>query len=231
MTSLQAALSTCLLAGLTAGLASPANANIVLSQVILDLTPGASTAQDIEVWNNGPDRSYIVAQPEEVLSPGQPDEHRTTKTDPAVLGLLVTPQRMILEPGQRRLVRIAAVGKRGVQDRIYRVAIKPVAGDVAAGTTALKVLVGYDVLVIYRPDVLRSDVTAERSNGEITFRNDGNTNVEMFAGRQCDALNKSCRDLPAARLYSGARWKVRIDRDTPVQYRIATASQTISKSF
>lgn len=231
MTPSRVTISTFLLLGLVAGAPSPAHANIVLSQVILDLTPGTGTAQDIEVWNDGSDRSYVVAQPEEVLSPGQPDEHRVTKADPAASGLLVTPQRMILEPGQRRLVRIAAVSARGAQDRIYRVAIKPVAGDVAAGTTALKVLVGYDVLVIYRPNEMRSQVTAERSKEAITFRNDGNTNVEMFAGRQCDPSGSNCKNLPAARLYAGARWAVRIDRDTPVQYRIATASQSIIKSF
>ena len=139
------------LVALFLGASAPAGANIVLSQVILDLVPGTPTAQDIEVWNNSSDRSYVIAEPTEVIAPGQPDERREANPNPEISGLLVTPQRMILEPGQRRLIRVSAVAPRRAQDRIYRVAIKPVAGDITASETALKLLIGYDVLVIYRP--------------------------------------------------------------------------------
>jgi len=212
-------------------LAAPAHASLVLSQVILDLKPGAPVAQDIEVWNNGTERSYVVAEPEEVVSPGLPGEHRTANPDPAVSGLLVTPQRMILEPGQRRLVRMAAVAPRAARDRIYRVAIKPVAGDVSATASALKLLVGYDVLVIYRPDKPVSDVTASRGADGIVFENIGNTNVEMFEGRQCDAAGKICKDLPANRLYPGMRWTVPTAPGATVSYRMTTAGETVSKTF
>jgi len=212
-------------------LAGPGQANLVLSQVILDMTPDAATAQDIEIWNNGSDRSYVVAEPAEIVAAGQAGEQRISNPDPAVTGLLVTPQRMILEPGQRRLVRIAAVAPRAAQDRVYRVAIKPVAGDVSASATALKLLIGYDVLVIYRPEKMEGRVTATRGPDAITFRNAGSTNVEMFEGRQCDADGKACKDLPANRLYAGAEWRVPIDRQTPVQYRIATAGQSRVETF
>lgn len=212
-------------------LAGPADANLVLSQVILDLTPGTPAAQDIEVWNNGTDRSYVVAEPAEVILPGQPGEHRVANPDPAVSGLLVTPQRMILEPGQRRLVRIAAVLPRGDAERVYRIEVKPVAGEVTAGATALKVMVGYDVLVIFRPQTLRGDIVATRAGTTVTFRNTGNTNVEMFEGKQCDAAGKACKDLPANRVYPGMQWNVPIDPARPVQYRIATGTQSVVKTF
>lgn len=220
-----------LLAALAMSAAQDARANLVLSQVILDLTPGTPVAQDIEVWNNSSDRSYVVAEPVEVVAPGMPEEHRVAQPDPGVSGLLVTPQRMILEPGQRRLIRVAAVLPRGARDRIYRVAVKPVAGDVTASNTALKVMVGYDVLVIYRPEKLDGTVSAERQGGNIVFRNSGNTNVEMFEGRQCDSAGKSCRDLPANRLYPGAQWQVGIDPSRPVEYRIATAGKSAISIF
>lgn len=208
-----------------------AQANIALSQVIIDLKPGDAPTQDIEVWNNSPERSYVVAEPAEVISPGAADEHRIAHPDPAQLGILVTPQRLILEPGQKRLIRISAVVPRGDRDRIYRVAVKPVAGDVTATNTALKLLIGYDVLVIYRPEAMRSDVTAERSASTITFTNGGNTNVEMFEGRQCDAAGANCKALPATRLYPGGRWQVPIDGLLPVQYRVATADQSTVKTY
>ena len=231
MTDIRTLLPRILLAFLAITAAPHAHANLVLSQVILDLTPGTPQAQDLEVWNNSKDRSYVVAEPVEVVAPGTAQEERVGQPDPGVLGLLVTPQRMILEPGQRRLVRIAAVRARGARDRIYRVAIKPVAGDVTASNTALKVMVGYDVLVIYRPEMLDGSVVAERAGPTITFRNTGNTNVEMFEGKQCDAAGNMCRTLPANRLYSGAPWQVAVDPDRPVEYRIATAGKSEVRKF
>jgi P pilus assembly chaperone PapD len=222
---------TYLLSALLIGASVPAGANIVLSQVILDLVPGAPTAQDIEVWNNGAERSYVIAEPAEVIAPGQAEERRETNPNPEISGILVTPQRMILEPGQRRLIRVSAVAPRLAQDRIYRVAVKPVAGDVTASATALKLLIGYDVLVIYRPEKMQGKVSATRSPGFITFRNDGNTNVEMFEGEQCEVAGKACKSLPANRLYPGMNWRVPIGLATPVKYRIATAGQSVVQNF
>jgi len=212
-------------------LAQPALADMVLDKVILDFTPDAPARDDIEVWNSGTERLYVMVEPHEVIAPGQADEHRISDPDPAKLGLLVTPQRLILEPGERRLVRIAAIVPRGSRDRIYRVTIKPVVGDVSAAQTAIKVMVGYDTLVIYRPAAALGTVTATRTGKTIAFANDGNSNVEMYQGRQCDAAAKDCRDLPARRLYAGARWEQLLDRDTPVEYRVATGRTSVVKRF
>ncbi len=212
-------------------LGTQAQAGIVLSQVIVDLKPADPPTQDIEVWNSGTERSYVVAEPAEVIAPGQGDEHRVSNPDPSVSGLLVTPQRMILEPGQRRLLRVSAVLPRGDKDRVYRVVVKPVAGEVTATATALKLLIGYDVLVIYRPASPVGEVTAERSASTITFTNTGNTNVEMFEGKQCDAAGANCKDLPATRLYPGAKLQAPISGPAPVRYRIDTAGQSVLKTF
>ena len=212
-------------------LAQPALADMVLDKVILDFTADAPARDDIEVWNSGTERLYVVVEPHEVVAPGQSDEHRVSDPDPAKLGLLVTPQRLILEPGERRLVRIAAIVPRGARDRIYRVTIKPVVGDVSAAQTAIKIMVGYDTLVIYRPATPLGTVSATRTGRTIAFTNDGNSNVEMYQGRQCDAAGKDCRDLPARRLYAGARWEQALERDTPVEYRIATGRTSVVKRF
>lgn len=218
-------------AAMAVGLAPAARANIVLSQVILDVKPNDPPAQDIEVWNNSGDRTYVSVEPTEVIAPGTPDEHRAANPDPAISGILVSPQRLILEANQRRLIRVGLVGARLDRDRIYRIAIKPVAGDVSASATALKVMVGYDALVIYRPEKLDGTVTGVRSGSTITFTNAGNTNVEMFEGRQCGASGAPCRRLPATRLYAGAKWSVAIDPALPVEYRLSTAGETVFRKF
>lgn len=214
--------------GLTA---SPAHADMVLSQVIVDLQPGKPSHEDIEIWNDGPDRMYAVAEPAQIQSPGTPAERRVTIADPAVSGLLVTPQRMVLEPGQRRIIRLAALLPRDMIERVYRVTVKPVAGPVTAETTALKILLGYDVLVLVRPQRIAGEVTGTRSGRRLTLRNASNTAQEIYEGRQCDAAGKNCKTLPATRLYAGAQWVVDLSYDTPVEYRLAAGNGNSVKRF
>ena len=58
---------------------------------------------------------------------------------------------MIHEPGQRKLIRLAVIGLRPARERVYRVTVKPVTGELSASETGLKLLVGYDVLVLFSP--------------------------------------------------------------------------------
>ena len=212
-------------------LGAPASADLVLNQVIVDLVPDKVPRLDIEATNTGKERIYVVADPFEILDPGRPDERRVANPDPAALGLLVTPQKMILEPGERKLVRIASIAPRGTTERIYRVTIKPVIGEVTAPNTALKVLVGYDVLVIVRPSVMTGAVTGARTGGHLVLTNTGTTNVEIYDGKQCDAAGAACTPLPARRLYAGASWDQPIDPARPVDYRIKTGDKAEQKRF
>lgn len=210
----------------------PAQAGIVLSQVVVDIAPGGDTAQDIEIANDGSEVTYVVVEPSEIVSPGLADEKRVPITDPGVGGLLVSPQRLILQPGERKTIRIAAIAARGDRDRVYRVTVKPVAGPVSAQVTALKLLVGYDLLVLVRPAKLAPKVTGTRAGNQLSMRNDGNTNVELFEGKQCRGVNKDeCTDLPSKRLYPGQSWQVTLEGSAPVQYRVAVGATSSVQSF
>lgn len=221
--------SLALLACLPASI--PARAEMILSHVVVDLKPGQPPRDDIEVQNTGPDRLYIVAEPAEILDPGTRFQRRVTNPDPAASGLLVSPRKMVLEPGQRKLVRIASVDLRSDHDRVYRVTVKPVAGELSARSTAVKVFVGYDVLVIRRPQSMAASVVAERSGSTIHLRNDGNTAVELFDGQQCNAAGERCDALPATRLYSGATFDVSVRYATPIRYKALDGQTTRSLQF
>jgi P pilus assembly chaperone PapD len=213
------------------GLGGAARAEMVLSQVIVDLLPGKPPREDIEVWNDGDERMYVLAEPFEILRPGTPAEARVPVTDPEQAGLLVAPLRLVLEPGERRAIRIAAIGARPAADRVYRVTIKPVAGAVTAETSALKVFVGYDTLVLVRPEQITGDVEGARNGRTLTLRNAGNAAQELFDGRQCDATGGDCRDLPAKRLYPGASWEQQLPFDTPVSYRASIGPTVRDRAF
>jgi P pilus assembly chaperone PapD len=209
----------------------PARAEMVLSQVIVDLIPAKPPRDDIEVWNNGPDRMYVSATPFEIRNAGTPAEQRIAAGDPDASGLLVSPRKLVLSPGERRTIRIAAIGDRPRSDRVFRVAITPVVGPVTADESALKVLVGYDALVLVRPEQFAGDVTAERHGTTLILRNAGNTAQEMFDGRQCNREQTDCRSLPAKRLYPGESWEQTLPFASPVSYKAAIGAKIKQRSF
>ena len=210
---------------------TPAAAQIVLSNLVVELLPGKDSKQDVEVWNQGSDRSYVAIEPAEVLNPGTPAESRRTDPDPEKLGVLVSPARMILDSGQRKLVRISEIAPPGERERVYRVTVKPVAGPIAANQSGLKVLIGYHVLVLVRPAQPKANIAATRSGETITFRNDGNVSVELEQGRQCDASGKSCSDLPGKRLYAGAQWSTQVKPGYRPEYTLRSPAEVVHKTF
>lgn len=213
------------------GLGSIARAEMVLSQVIVDLLPGKPPREDIEVSNLGDERMYVSAEPFEIHSPGTTDETRVPADEPDRSGILVAPRRLVLEPGERRIVRVAAIGARSATDRVYRVAIKPVSGSVSSTASALKVFVGYDALVIVRPETFTGDIVGGREGATLTLRNAGNTAQELFDGRQCDARGTDCRTLPSKRLYPGATWRQELPFATEVTYKTAIGSTIRERAF
>lgn len=204
----------------------PARADLVLSELIVELQPGKQVRNDVEIWNNSPERSYVALEPREILNPAQSSQSDRKDPDPQKLGLLVTPARMILEPGQRKLLRIATLSSDIDKEHVYRVTVKPVVGGVQSSDTGLKVVIGYDVLVLVRPAQPAPRVTAVRKGRELTFANSGNVSVEVVEGRQCATSNAQCTQLPGKRLYPGASWTVDLPSDLPAQYVLKSPGRT-----
>lgn len=214
-----------------AGVHSAAHADLVLSQVIVDFLPGQPMREDIEVWNGGSERMYVSAEPFEIVAAGTPQERRVAVGLAEGSGLLVSPQRLVLEPGERRIVRVAATGERPASDTVYRLAVKPVAGAITAETDALKVFVGYDALVLVRPETFTGAIEARRSGRTLTLTNTGNTAQELFDGRQCDAGGGNCQTLPSKRLYPGAAWEQELPYETPASYKAAIGPDIRERRF
>jgi P pilus assembly chaperone PapD len=203
-------------------LTAPAEAELLVSQLIVDFNPGGPRTADIEILNNGEERSYVLVEPSELINAGTASEKRVTTPDPAGLGLLASPARFILEPRQRRTLRIAAIGAPSARERVYRVTVKPVSGEVEGSESGLKLLVGYDLLVLVRPPAAHHSIRSERQGSELILTNEGNASVELAEGRQCDPDGGNCQVLPARRLYAGASWKQSLPRPAGGEYRVRT---------
>jgi Mat/Ecp fimbriae periplasmic chaperone len=224
--------SVVLLFGCLVGVgAIPARAGMILNKVIVNFSPTEPSRDDIEITNVGDGIMYVSIEPAEVVDPGEANERRVTDPNPRALGLLVSPKRLALGPGERKMVRISLLQRPVDRDRIYRVAIKPVVGEITAMHSALKVMVGYDVLVIARPAGARPILSVSRDGQALHIRNLGNTNAMLFDGRQCEAPQTDCVELPSKRIYAGGAWQVELPRDGPVRYLVESGTGTTVETY
>lgn len=207
------------------------HAQIALDRLIVELPARVGATADVEVRNQGDGTAYIVVEPTEVVAPGSPDERRRTVTDPEALGLLAAPSRLVLEPGARRIVRLARLDPPGADQRVWRVGIRPVTGETTADTSAVQVLVGYGVLVLGRPQDPRAEVRAERREGALVLVNIGNADALLFDGRHCDAGGERCVELPPRRLYPGNRWRLELRWDTPAIFSVEGPNGVAEQRF
>ncbi len=224
-------LALCLGVMVATAIAAPAAAELAVSQLIVELKPGPSRAADIEIYNDSDERSFVSVEPREIIDAGLDTEMSQVFPDPEKLGLLVSPTRLVIEPRQRKRLRIAAIGPVPRRERIYRVTVKPVSGDVAGTETGLKLLIGYDLLVLVRPPAGTSTVELRRTGSVLTIVNRGLSSVELAEGKQCDGNGESCQQLPSKRLYAGASWQQPLPRSTPGEYRIRAGSDWSTVRF
>lgn len=209
---------------LVLGLATAAQANLSIDKLWVEFPDGRPGRSDVVIRNDSDERYYIDVSVSEVLNPGTAEEERATIADPEALGLLVTPNRMILEPGALRSIRLVSLNENLTRDRIYRVMIRPQVGAIQVDeqveqespAIVMKLLAAYDVLVVARPEGAEPLLTAQRSGTELAVSNTGGTNILVAEGMVCpkdtdevqrDAL---CTPLEARRLYSGNVMKIEL---------------------
>jgi hypothetical protein len=104
-------------------------------------------------------------------------------------------------------------------------------GQLSSQASGLKVLVGYDVLVLVRPTDPKPHVSGTRQSDELTLKNDGNVSVELVDGRACDPSSKACDSLPEARLYAGAQKTFKVNASRRADYKLKVGSKLLPVEF
>lgn len=230
--------TTCALgvAWIAACASTPAHAQLAIDRLWIDFEPGAANRADVVIRNESKDRYYITVNPVEIVEPGTDGESRVQTADPEKLGLLVSPNRLIVEPGGMRSIRVVSLNEALTSDRVYRVKVTPQVGQIDAPDVqgdakgvSVKLLTAYDLLVTARPPKPKAEIVNSRARDTLTLRNAGNTNVLLFEGRACPAGIKpqvaepekaaaaptnGCADLGARRLYPGNSWSTDVPAGT-----------------
>lgn len=202
-------------AALSSGIAEGAS-SLAVSNLILDFLPGKVNRQNVEMVNEGDTPLYLLADLFEVIDPGLATERRVKAQDPRRAGLIVSPRKLILPPGGRRLLQILNFKPPGERERVYRIRVKPVPTELAGRSSGIKVLVGYEILVMVRPATPTGRLEMTRHGRRLDIANPGNSNVLVMNGRQC-RVSGTCVDLPTKRLYAGARYSLPLPLDAPVE--------------
>jgi P pilus assembly chaperone PapD len=200
-----------------------AYADIEVSPILIDVVGNKTNAQDIRVTNNGDEIAYVKITPKLITNPGTAQEKLLTIDDPSKLGLLVSPHIMRIAPHKFKLIRLVFTQKADLTDRMYRVDVQPTAGDLLlpnkGSELGIKILVGYGVVIIQRPEKINVKIDATRTQNTLTIKNAGNTNVLLTDGQQCDSKGKQCQELPTKRIYAGQTWEQTLPYTTQVTYR------------
>lgn len=208
-----------------------AKAEFIISSAIVEFSADAPMQQDIELISRSQDADYIEAEVNLIPNPGDEAETRQIVDDPAASAILVTPSKTILAGSARRVVRFVLTKPLDERERIYRVAFKPVIKGInSEERLGLKVLVGYEALVILRPSVIKSAYRGNIEGKTLTVTNTGNTNILLQNGKQCPHPDK-CESAPNMRIYPGKTANVTLPLSTPATYNVWDGKETKTVDF
>ena len=229
-------------------LLQPALAGVYVDKSIITFESGQALRQDVIISNPDPDPAFVEIQVLEVTSPGEQDESRTVVKDPERIGLIASPRRLMIPAGTQRAVRLVSLN--GFQDteQVYRVNVKPVAGDVKSDKMAVMVLVTYQLLVFVEPDKIKVSLESERNGSTLSLHNAGNVNLMLYGGIQCaadqegvdrdaasasveelinpESIEDNCVEVESRRLYPGNRATLTLPRSAPVTFKLTAAGET-----
>jgi Mat/Ecp fimbriae periplasmic chaperone len=194
-------------------------AAMIVQQSILYFQPGDPSRQDVKITNPDAEPIYIQVEIREVINPGMPNEEIKLVTNPKDAGFLVTPNRLAIQPGSQQSIRLLNMKGLTDSERVFRVALKPVAADVEATETGVKILIGYELLVFIHPIAPKINISHMREGNKLILENIGNVNVLLSKGTQCkDDKNTECTELTPQRLYPGSKRIIDLQYTTPVNF-------------
>ena len=213
-------------------LSSPATASMIVDRTILTFEAGTTPRQDVTITNPDTDNLYVEVTVLEVSNPGTDEETRTPVKDPETIGLVAAPRKLMVPPGGRRTVRLVNLNGNGDVEKVYRVNFTPVAPPAAVKGMAIRVLVGYQVLIFVAPQKVQSELTSERSGNLLKLDNKGNVNLMLTDGQQCSTPQRdSCVELTGKRLYPGNHLEMDLPGQGPVFFRVTEGETSRVREF
>lgn len=188
-------------------------AAISVTPQIVYLKNNEPSRVDISVSNMGDKKSYVEVTATEILSPGIKDKESREIIDfNKSKDLIITPQKLALEPGAKKRVRISYLKQRGDIERNFQIDFKPVVGKYKMlspnrkkgyKSLGVKVMVGYAVKIFVSPKKVNDTVALKRTGKKLFLENKGNVNVSFQHWKICLSEDKCEKLKYFIRLYPG----------------------------
>ena len=208
------------------------SASLLVDKAIVIFDKQTDNKLDITVINDDPDaKLYVKVDAFEVQSPGTMDETLIPFDRTIVPEFIATPNKLVVQPGSKSLVRLMNLIPINDVERIYRINFLPIARpieleapQVEGGVRpVLDIIIAYQVLAIVLPRNPVAIPRIERHKALVTISNNGNANFLLTRGQQCNPANATeCTELPHKRIYSGNTWELNLPYDAPFSYDIQT---------
>lgn len=215
-------------------------AALVVNRSIITYDNPAVNREDVVIINSSNDENlFVQVDPFEVQNPGSQSQQLIPLEISDNPEFLVTPNRLVIAPGGRSLVRFLNLMPPADTERVYRVNLTPITppaeleeatgGDISS---RLEVVVAYQVLVIILPENPDPEVVMNRDGRLATFTNPGNSNYLLTDGEQCNPQDRNdCVALEDRRVYPGNNWSLNLPFDGPFTYTLRTQTGLTSEYF
>lgn len=190
---------------LLAGLNAPAHANLRLSRFFIEAEQNARP-QEVFVSNEGNETLYVKVEVEEVIDPQAEQPETRTGLTPEELGILVSPQRLVINPGEDKRIRVVTLDA-PEEDRFFKVTVTPVVGDIESNTAiGVKLMIAYGIWVFARPEDAKPEIVAEVQDRDLILENIGGTHGEVRSIEFCPEIvtpDSGCSTLEGFRMMLG----------------------------
>lgn len=206
-------------------------ADLIVNRSIMVFDDPIENKQDVVVFNSDElNNLYLRVDPYMVENPGEPDQELVSLQPGESPDFLASPNRLIVPPGSRSLIRMLNLGAPSAEERVYRVNLIPVSAPPELATegndtvrSRLDIVVAYQVLAIVLPLEPEPVVNYSRSGNTVTFSNPGNTNYLITDSFQCNPFAMDeCVELVDKRIYPGNTWEMELPFNGSATFKIRT---------
>ena len=218
------------------------HAGVMLNRAIVIFDDSEQARQDVVVSNDSDsDRLFVSVEPFLVIKPGTEERELAALTLDEDAGLLVTPNKLLLEPSGSAIVRMLNMAEPGTNEVYYRVNFTPIqkpieferqeGDELEQSQMLVTIALAYQALVIVPPLDPEALPRFTRTGKTLVFTNPGNSFYLLRDGRQCSPADPDdCVDLTSKRVYPGNEYVVELPFDGPAQYiaRVFDGSKVIS---
>lgn len=177
-----------------------ADASLRLNKFFVEADPSERPGE-VFVTNEGNETLYVQITVEEVINPLSETPETLSSQSPEELGILVSPQRLVLQPGDEKRIRVVALENPN-EDRFFKVTVTPVVGDIESNAAiGVKLMIAYGVWVFARPENAEPAISARAEARTLLVENDGGTHGEVRDIEFCPSSTpEACKTIDGYRL-------------------------------